>query len=55
MERRLFFAIIGFLVALCVIWIPPWQAWVVVIGIGIVLHIAFNGVFVLLGLKKSVF
>lgn len=48
-------SLVGCLLCLCVIWVPPWQTWVVVLGLGILLHIAFNGVFVLLGLKKSVF
>ncbi|RMG18911.1 MAG: CDP-archaeol synthase [Planctomycetota bacterium] len=48
-------SLFGCLLALCVLWIPPWTTWAVVLGLGVGLHIAFNGVFVLLGLKKSVF
>ncbi len=48
-------SLIGCMVLLCVIWVAPWQTWLVVIVLGIVLHILVNGIFVLVGLKKSVF
>jgi hypothetical protein len=48
-------SLVGCLACLCVLWVPPWQTWAVVLALGTGLHIGFNGIFVLLGLKKSVF
>ena len=48
-------SLIGCLALLCILWVPPWQTWLVVILLGIVLHMSFNAIFVLVGLKKSVF
>ncbi len=48
-------SLIGCLALLCFVWVPPLQTWVVVLLLCTLLHIAFNGVFVLVGLKKSIF
>jgi len=48
-------SLIGCLLLLCFIWIPPVQVWVVTLLLCTLLHVAFNVVFVLVGLKTSVF
>lgn len=48
-------SLIGALALLCLVWVPPWQVWAVTLVLCSGLHMAFNGVFVLLGLKKSIF
>ena len=48
-------SLIGCLLLLCLVWIPPWQVWLVILVLCSGLHMLFNGVFVLLGLKKSIF
>ena len=48
-------SLIGCLLLLCFLWVPPWQVWVVILVLCSGLHMVFNGVFVLLGLKKSIF
>ncbi len=48
-------SLIGCLLLLCFVWVPPLQVWLVTLVLCSGLHMLFNGVFVLLGLKKSVF
>jgi hypothetical protein len=48
-------SVIGCLVFLCLAWVPPLAVWVWVLVLCTGVHMALNGVFVLLGLKKSVF
>lgn len=48
-------SLIGVLLCLTPIWVAPPLVWAVTLVLCSGIHIAFNGVFVLLGLKKSVF
>lgn len=46
-------SVIGCLVALCLVWVPPFRVWVIALVAGPLVHLAFNVMFVLLGLKRS--
>jgi len=48
-------SLIGCLVCLTPVWVAPPRVWAVTLVLCSGLHMLFNGVFVLLGLKKSVF
>ena len=48
-------SIVGALLLLSLVWVAPWQVWVVAFVLGAGLHMAVNGVFVLVGVKRSVF
>ncbi len=48
-------SLIGCLLLLCLIWVPPPITWAVVLGLCTLLHMAVNGIFVCVGLKKSIF
>ncbi len=48
-------SVIGVLLLMYVIWTPPLRVWLWALALGSGVHIAFNSVFVLLGLKTSVF
>lgn len=45
-------SIIGCLLAICPFWVPPLQFWIVALVLCSFVHIAFNLVFVLVGLKR---
>ena len=48
-------SVIGALLTVSFLWIPPVRVWIVALVIGTGLHMAVNGVFVLLGVKRHVF
>ncbi len=48
-------SVIGALLTLSFIWVPPLRVWVVALVLGTGLHMAVNGVFVLLGVKRHIF
>ena len=48
-------SVIGVLLVMHLIWSPPLQVWIWALALGSGVHIAFNSVFVMAGLKKSVF
>lgn len=48
-------SLIGCLLLLCFVWVPPPLTWALVLILCTVLHMVVNGVFVLVGLKESVF
>ncbi|MBI2930642.1 MAG: CDP-archaeol synthase [Planctomycetes bacterium] len=48
-------SVIGGLGLLCFVWLPPARVWILALLLCSLAHIAFNGVFVMVGLKKSVF
>jgi hypothetical protein len=45
----------GALLTLSLVWVPPARVWIIALIMGAGLHMAVNGVFVLLGLKRSIF
>jgi hypothetical protein len=48
-------SVIGALLTLSFIWVPPLRVWIVALVLGTGLHMAVNGVFVLLGVKRHIF
>jgi hypothetical protein len=48
-------SVIGALLTLCFVWVAPLRVWVIALVMGTGLHVAVNGVFVLLGVKRRVF
>ena len=48
-------SVIGALLTLSFLWIPPLRVWIVALVMGTGLHMAVNGVFVLLGVKRHIF
>lgn len=47
-------SVIGALLILSLIWIPPLRVWLIAMVLGAGVHIAVNGLFVLLGVKRRV-
>lgn len=45
-------SVVGCLLAICPFWVPPWEFWVAALVLCSLVHIAFNLVFVMVGLKK---
>jgi hypothetical protein len=48
-------SVVGALIMLSFVWVPPLRVWIVAFVMGTGLHMAVNGLFVLLGLKRSIF
>ena len=48
-------SVIGALLTLSLVWVAPLRVWVVALVMGTGLHVAVNGIFVLLGVKRRVF
>lgn len=48
-------SVIGALITLSFVWIPPLRVWIIAMILGTGLHMAVNGVFVLLGVKRHIF
>ncbi len=48
-------SIIGVLLVMHLIWVPALRVWIWALALGSGVHIAFNSVFVMVGLKRSVF
>src|SRR5262245_61717912 len=48
-------SVIGGLVVVSIIWVPPLRVWLIATILGSGLHIAVNGLFVLLGVKRRIF
>ena len=48
-------SVIGALVIISIVWIPPLRVWVIAMVLGTGLHMGVNGIFVLLGIKRSIF
>ena len=48
-------SILGCLVLISLVWLPPVTIWILSLLVGVVLHIAVNGIFVITGLKRHVF
>jgi hypothetical protein len=48
-------SVIGALLTLSLIWVPPLRVWVIGMALGAGLHMAVNGAFVLVGVKRNVF
>jgi hypothetical protein len=48
-------SVVGALLMLALVWVPPLRVWVVAVVLGTGLHMAVNGLFVVLGLKRSIF
>jgi CDP-diglyceride synthetase len=48
-------SVVGALLTLSLIWVPPWPVWVTALVLGTGLHMAVNGIFVLLGVKRHIF
>jgi CDP-2,3-bis-(O-geranylgeranyl)-sn-glycerol synthase len=47
-------SVIGALLILSLIWVPPLRVWLIAMVLGAGVHIAVNGLFVLLGVKRRV-
>jgi len=48
-------SVIGALLTLSLIWVPPLRVWVIGMALGAGLHAAVNSAFVLVGVKRNVF
>jgi CDP-2,3-bis-(O-geranylgeranyl)-sn-glycerol synthase len=48
-------SVIGALIALSLVWVPPLRVWVIATALGAGLHIAVNSVWVLVGVKRNIF
>lgn len=48
-------SVVGALVTLSMVWVAPLYVWVLALVMGAGLHVAVNGLFVLLGVKRHVF
>lgn len=48
-------SLVGCLLAVSVVWVPPLGVCVAVLAVGLALHAGFNGLFVLAGIKERVF
>ena len=48
-------SIVGALLLLALVWVAPWQVWVIGFLLGTGLHMAVNGIFVLVGVKRTIF
>jgi hypothetical protein len=48
-------SVIGALVVISLVWVPPLRVWVMAMVLGTGLHMGVNAVFVLLGIKRSIF
>lgn len=48
-------SVIGALITLSFLWIPPLRVWIIAMILGTGLHMAVNGIFVLLGVKRHIF
>jgi hypothetical protein len=48
-------SIIGALLLLSLVWVPPLRVWVIAFFLGAGLHMAVNGIFVLVGVKRTIF
>jgi hypothetical protein len=48
-------SIVGSLLLLSVVWVAPLRVWVIACLLGAGLHMAVNGIFVLVGVKRTIF
>jgi len=48
-------SVIGALLTISLVWIPPLGVWAIALFMGTGLHMAVNGIFVVLGLKRHIF
>jgi CDP-2,3-bis-(O-geranylgeranyl)-sn-glycerol synthase len=48
-------SVIGALLLLSLLWVAPLRVWIIGFALGAGLHIAVNGVFVLVGVKRTIF
>jgi CDP-2,3-bis-(O-geranylgeranyl)-sn-glycerol synthase len=48
-------SVVGALLTLSLVWVPPLHVWIIALVMGAGLHVAVNGLFVLLGVKRRVF
>lgn len=48
-------SVLGALLLLSLVWVPPLRVWVIAFVAGAGLHIAINAIFVLVGVKRTIF